>query len=369
MKVVFVTSQSTIDHSSTMIDELQKHIGLCVVLVAKTQTDEIKTFCRLHNAVFFSRKRFSNPLGIFSEIKLLLYIIKQKPDLVWFNTFTLWQSVLAKLFISKPLIVNAHDVEFHPEDKNFHGRLSQKITFKLYRKSVAVMSKTQAELFNKKYGRYPFVLQLPIIDYYEKTAAQSIRKTGKGGGESDKGIVKFFFFGSILPYKGIETFVEAAQILENKTDKFIIYIYGRLNYNREQLQESIKNIKHMYIEDRFIDYREVFDIFDSNDVIIIPYRQVTQCGPLLIAYHQCKPVICSDLPGFKEYVDVGKSGLIFNNTPQGLAECMEKTINNPEAITRMSEYIKGNIKSRFSMASLAESYLKCFKEASQHALN
>ena len=84
-------------------------------------------------------------------------------------------------------------------------------------------------------------------------------------------------------------------------------------------------------------------------MIIIPYIQVSQCGPLLIAYAQNVPVITSSLPGFREYVDDGQSGFMFSGTPEDLFLKMEQFILNRNLMNTMKDYISGEITKKFSM--------------------
>jgi glycosyltransferase involved in cell wall biosynthesis len=364
MKVLFVTTESLMDHSFTMICELRKHVEHDVIFTAKELSPENKDFCNTLNAKFVKRTRFKNPLSIFREIKLLRYIKKQNADLVWFNTLSLLQSILLKLFIKRPLI-NAHDIEFHPEESDYHGILAQKITVRFFKECIAVMSYSQAEIFETKYGFKPYILQLPVIDYYEASAryGQTEQKSIQPDFmHDDKTAIRFLFFGSILPYKGIERLIKAAGILEKKNLNFELNVYGKIKYNREKLLNKINEIKNINLKDEFIDYKEVYNVYQANDVIIIPYLHVSQCGPLLIGYNQNVPCITSDLPGFREYTDDGKSGLIFNNSAEGLAEKMEELINSPGKIKDMKNYISEKIKPRFAMPALADSYIKIFHE-------
>ena len=358
MKVLFVTTESMLDHSYTMIRELRKHITLDVIITAKKLTPELERYIKDPGVKFFKRRGFKDPLSIFTELKLLLYIRRQKPDVVWFNVFSLVQSVLVKLLL-RNVIVNAHDIELHPEEKDLHGILSQKVTFALYKKSIAVMSKTQSRHFAEKYGREPYLFQLPIIDYYEAVGSANTKSSQPAKNNE----VNFLFFGSIMPYKGIEKLLDAAALLEKENQKFRINIYGRLNYNREELQQKIAGLRSVNFVNAFIDYRDVSGIYHSNDVIVIPYIQVSQCGPLLIGFNQNVPAICSRLEGFEEYVDDGSSGLLFENTAESLAEKMKMIISNPQLIAGMKQYISTTTRARFSMAALAPSYIEVFKKA------
>jgi len=354
MKILFITNESFIDHSFTMIRELKKHAELRSIIIAKERTPEINDFCSRLGADFFKRVRFLNPMNLFIEFRLMKAIKKLKADLVWFNTLTLGQVILIKLFVRR-FLVSTHDVETHPEDEDYYYLISKKITLRLFKKHIAVMSSSQAELFYKHYGIKPYLLQLPIIDYYEAVSGNILIPS-----ESSSKI-RFLFFGSIQPYKGIELLIDAAEILNSKGADFKLNILGCLRYNNESLSARMAGIKNVNYKNTHIDYKDVFSLYSQNDIIIIPYKHVTQSGPLLIGYSRNMPCITSDLPGFREYVDDGKSGMLFNNTAEALAEKMKDFIDNRNKIESMSDYIFKELKQRFSMSSLAGAYIDVFR--------
>ena len=338
-----------------MIEELNKHLDIKVFVQGKDYNDEMKNWCGLCDAEYIEMGRFRSPARLKNELGLLRKVKEQKSDVVWFNTFSVIQAMKAKSYF-KNLLVNIHDVELHTEEKDYHGILSQKITYRKYKELMCTMSHTQAGLFEKMNGIYPNVLQLPIINYYQK-----VSQADKAKRKQDNK-VRFVFFGSILPYKGIETLLEAAEILTKQTDKFELNIYGKLKYREEELCRRISAIREINFYDRFVDYKDVYKIYSANDVTVIPYKQVSQCGPMLISFNQNIPVIVNELPGFREYVDDNNSGLIYNNTAADLAEKMKMIINKPSLIVSMSNYISTTTKEKYSMASLADSYFNVFKK-------
>lgn len=351
MKVVYLTSESYIDHSYTVVQELSKHTQLHVFLQAKESTIEIDRWCKEFKAEFVERKRFRNPISFISEILFLLRIRKMKPDVVWFNTMTVYQVLLADILLKRFLVV-MHDVDLHPESGDRHGMFSVRMTMKLALRKICAASRTQADIFKRQHGFFPPVFQLPIINYYKETGDKAERKPSKK--------VRFFFFGSVEKYKGIETLLAAAELLENKGVEFELNIYGRVKYDEEIIIDKIRNLVNVSIHNEFIDYRKIHSIYNSNDVLILPYRQVTQCGPLLIGYSESVPAICSDLAGFREYITDGVDSLIFDNTTRGLAAKMEEIIKDPGIIKRLSKGIEENAMKRFSMGALAGEYMENF---------
>lgn len=357
MKILYVTHDSFLDHSYTIIKELRNKCELKVFMISKEMNDELSGWCRKTGAEFIRRKRFRNPLSIFDSLRLLRRIKKTGTDRVWFNTLSAYQGLLAKLML-KNFLVTVHDVEYHPGSKDYYSYFSLWITFKLLKRNICAASNTQAEIFRSKYGIKPKVFLLPIIDYYRDAGSgKEIKLQDSVSQTSD---TRFFFFGSIEQYKGIETLIEAAEVLEQRKQAFKLNIYGKLKYPDSNLFNRINNLKNVSLYNEYIGYKDVHRVFSENDILILPYRQVTQCGPLLIGYSEGKPLICNDLPGFREYVAEGKSGEFFNGTPSDLAGKMEIFINNKAKITEMSEFIKSEIYNNFSMESLGNKYIENF---------
>lgn len=353
MYIIYVTGESYIDHSYTIARELKKHVDLEIYFYAREITGEVEAFLKTFRAEHVKRTRFRNVLGIFKELKFILKLKKRGADCVWFDTLTIYQVWLVKYLLRKYLVL-VHDVEIHPGTGDKHGKFSVKLTLKKYLKNVCVASNTQSQEFEKRFGFRPKVFQLPIIDYYKDMGTPAVKKL--------PGLkIKFLFFGSVEKYKGLETLLDAAKILNEKKLDYELNIYGRLNYDKDKFLERINPLKNVNLVNMFIDYKEIHNIYSSNDVIVLPYKQVTQCGPLLIAYSENTPAIVSDQPGFREYADENKSALIFDNKATGLAEKMEELIKNPEKIKEMSSYISTKTHEKFSMPVLAAGYINNFK--------
>jgi glycosyltransferase involved in cell wall biosynthesis len=354
LKIVYVTSESYIDHSYTIAKELKKNVDLKIIIHGRKKTSEIENWCKLLGADFVERKRFRNPISFFTNIAFILGIRMIKPDLVWFNTFTVYQLFLVRIFLRKFLVM-VHDVEIHPGNRSKHGKLSVKLTLAFYSRNVAVASREQAKLFNKKFGFDPPVFQLPVIDYYKDISASA----GKINSGNE---IKFFFFGSIEEYKGIDVLIDAVEILQKKTLNFKLNIYGKLNFDKLRLENRLRNLKNTQIFNEFINYLNIHDIYQTNDVLILPYKQVTQCGPLLIAFSELVPSICSDLDGFREYIDDRNNGIIFSNTAEDLADKMLKFIEDKDLALKIKNNIANDTFQKFLIKNLIKGYIKNFEE-------
>ena len=60
-----------------------------------------------------------------------------------------------------------------------------------------------------------------------------------------------------------------------------------------------------------IDDCEIAELFTKHDFLMLPYEDVAQSGPHMIAYYYNLPVIASDIEGFAERVIDGENGYLF----------------------------------------------------------
>ena len=60
-----------------------------------------------------------------------------------------------------------------------------------------------------------------------------------------------------------------------------------------------------------IDDCEVAEFFAKHDFLMLPYQDVAQSGPHMIAYYYNLPVIASDIEGFNERVVDVVFGFLF----------------------------------------------------------
>lgn len=194
--------------------------------------------------------------------------------------------------------------------------------------------------FLKHLNRQPFTLQ-----YFSKSQADAFVDTGKNRkyiiplpinkfGEvyhnEDKETVRFTAFGNIINSKNIPLLIEAANILyESFPDKFKIKIAGHCKNWENDYQPLIKHPEAFDCTIRRIEEHEITDLFANTDYLMLPYKSVTQSGPLRIAYGHNVPVITSDLEGFKESVVPDVTGLLFKSeSVDELVKVMTRCIEN-----------------------------------------
>ena len=144
--------------------------------------------------------------------------------------------------------------------------------------------------------------------------------------------IRFIMFGSQEPYKGTDLLVEAAvKLPKDSQERMFITIVGEIQkdyYLHLSKQTEGLNVKWI---PRFVEEKELYSEIAHSDVIVLPYRTISQSGALMLALSFNKPIIASDLPSFKETLNGFSDDLFF------------ETDNSDSLAALMKRYIDGTI--------------------------
>lgn len=248
------------------------------------------------------------------------------------------------------ILYTFHDVE--PFEKNQAGRDVLNLLYSLAdgatvgneaekEKLIAKYNFPNNKLIMAKHGIYT------IFDFHKYN--QSSAKKHLGIPENKKVIL---CFGILRPYKGFDDVISAMpEILKNQPDAFLYINAGvRVFGGPEDLIKKVKELKlekNVKMVFDFVPSNEIEPIFKAADVIVLPYRQVSQSGILNIAFNFIKPIILSNL--FVEADEIkDKMGIVINpGKPNEIACAVDKILNDVELQKKyqknMSQYINDNI--------------------------
>lgn len=129
---------------------------------------------------------------------------------------------------------------------------------------------------------------------------------------SDK--IRFIMFGTQSYYKGTDLLIHAyASLSKEDKDKSSCTIIGRADKNFYEDLKHIVEESGVSFNPTFVDEKYLNSEISSSDVIVIPYRAITQSGVLLKAINYQKAILASDLPAFKETLKGFPDELFFKN--------------------------------------------------------
>jgi glycosyltransferase involved in cell wall biosynthesis len=139
----------------------------------------------------------------------------------------------------------------------------------------------------------------------------------------------FVIVSRMIRSKGIETLIEAAELLSNKTDEALFLLVGPSgddepgSISQQRLSSLKENIK--YLGKR----NDIYEVMDACDYFVLPtaYREGVPRA-MLEALVVGLPIVVSDMPGCREGLCSGKNGwLVPPNDPVALAAALEKCLN------------------------------------------
>lgn len=144
--------------------------------------------------------------------------------------------------------------------------------------------------------------------------------------------VRLLMFGYQSQYKGTDLLLEAFKLLPHDVRTIVdLHIVGKTAPDlHKQLEEMSPYVRW---KNRFVSDEELNEEIVNSDIIIYPYRAISQSGALLLGLFFEKPMILSDLPSFIETLDGYPKELYFK---AGNSESLAEVIGL--ALTRDSTY-------------------------------
>lgn len=244
-----------------------------------------------------------SPFTYWEYTRQMKLIRKNGSDIYYFNiiAFPYLLFAIKKYLPPQKIIMAMHHGKIHRGMQLRHiykyylsYLCKQKFSFQYY-------SQTQANFFtgNKSHC---FIIPLALNDF------------GSSDVRPPKDYVQFLYFGNIIPTKNIGLLIKAACKLKERTDiPFKIKIVGHCRNWSRLYQPMIQYPEIFDLHIQSVPNEEIPDLFSSSHFLVLPYKSVTQSGPLRIAYGYNLPVIASDLPGFKESIIDNITGLFFKS--------------------------------------------------------
>ena len=165
-------------------------------------------------------------------------------------------------------------------------------------------------------------------------------------------------FGRIVPSKGIHFLVEAVKILQER------YPIHLTIAGSGQPYFDFQAIKSYDFINRFISNEEIVTLIEKCDVVVLPYISASQSGVPMTVYTFNKPIIASNIAGFKEVIEHLKTGILVNNiNVQSFASAIEFLSANKELKEEMSRNIKEKYSNgEFSWPFIADKTLNFYEK-------
>lgn len=181
--------------------------------------------------------------------------------------------------------------------------------------------------------------------------------------QSLNGAKKLLFFGRWEDYKGLDVLVEAEPLICRRVPDARIILAGEGRLSLRDLQPRMAHPDHFEIRNYSIPDAEVPDLFRQSDVVVLPYLQATQSGPLHIAGTFARPVVVSRVGAMPEVVEDGETGILVSaGDPKELADAVCYLLENPELARRMGEKARSRMAQSESLESVAQAHIEVYRQ-------
>jgi glycosyltransferase involved in cell wall biosynthesis len=364
MKIYYLSTTAFADTDITFLHHLTKDNDLTYGVLIPFNNKEfpessLKDYCLkfgLKHQFFFLKHRRRNPRQLVKLFSVILSVIKARPDIIYINDYAdIYLNLLFLLFIGKRhTVVGKHDVEIHSgmKSKLFNEIGINMLTLRF--NNFLTFSERQRDILQRKIkNKNVFSIPLPLKDFGPKI----IMADNYSG-------TRFLFFGNVVKYKGLDVLLKAIDNLSKRYDNFELTIAGRANDWEAEYGWLVTDRKVLNLQIRYITNEEIPYFFSKAHYLVLPYRDVTQSGPLMIAYNYDIPVIASNLDGFREFIVDGETGFFFDSEDENsLARVLELAILRNEAEYNLLVKNVANYKNeKYEASIIAQKYNNLFLE-------
>ena len=175
--------------------------------------------------------------------------------------------------------------------------------------------------------------------------------------------LNLIMYGNQSFYKGTDILVDALNLLpQNCQDKVHTVIVGKIApdyYGPLKKKTELLDVEWI---PEFVPDDVLYNKISESDIIVIPYREISQSGVLLLALYFEKIIIVSDLLSFKETLEGCSSNLFFESeNPQNLSLKLSGLIDNvslwDEYLLQLKKVKKSNL-----WENSAKRTFECYKE-------
>lgn len=274
---------------------------------------------------------------VWAYLKICFLVLKAKPDifhLQWFPFLSLGiRGASIDMFFLKlirlcsrrtRMVFTIHNMCPHgmsEKDRSDYNPIFSK-ALKLFDHFVVHTEKTKQEV-------------MECFDLKEKQVSLVYHGVFRPKGVSfkrrdwDENNIKLIMYGSQNWYKGTDIFVEALALLPTETKKRIkVSICGSIDKDTNEKCMTVSTGCDIDWMTYYLDDDLLYKKISESDIILLPYRRISQSGVLLLALATKRIIITSDLPTFKETLKGYNDDMFFvSESPQSLSQLICKYVN------------------------------------------
>ncbi|MCI8853013.1 MAG: glycosyltransferase family 4 protein [Lachnospiraceae bacterium] len=280
---------------------------------------------------------------------------QEKPDIVL--TYTIKPNIygcLAAGFFRITCIANITGLGSAVENP---GTL-QKISLLLYH---IALKKVKCVFFQNQANMDFFISRNVVEGCYELLPGSGVNVEQQFNQEYPQGKTKFVFVGRIMKEKGIEEYLYAAGVIQEKYTDVEFHICGFCEEEYEQQIRDLHQKQEVFYHGMVEDMQ---DVYREMSCIVLPSYHEGMSNVLQEGAAAGRPGIASRIPGCEEIIEHGKTGYLFERkSREQLCETIEKFLClSYEERANMGLAARRKMEKDFDRKIIVNKYMDVIKE-------
>lgn len=176
--------------------------------------------------------------------------------------------------------------------------------------------------------------------------------------------IKMIVFGLITPYKGVDILIESLELLPLEIiQRLELTIAGSIDslYLSHLKSLAKKSAEAIVWHPHFIPEKDLDNMINNSNIIILPYRSISQSGVLLLSLYFKKLIVTSNLPSFLETLEGYKPEWFFESeNPKSLANLLQLILEERININEQ-QIVINQLNEKYSPSRFANDTISVYK--------
>lgn len=323
---------------------------------------------RFKNTENLFKRLFKAIEGVLNYLIFFGYCLIKKPNVIHFQWLPFLEVCSFELLVLKgfrlclphtKLVLTIHNIYPHAFDGDkkdkYNSRFQKAASF--YDEFIVHTEKTKKDIVQE------FKLKNENISVVHHGIFKPKNYIPRENKVNDNEL-KFIMYGNLSDYKGVDVFVAAIKSMPESYKKKVKAVIAGEMQNKElcrKLQEDSKGLNIVWYP-YFLPEMELYKRIDDSNVIVLPYKHISQSGVLLLALSFGRYVITSDLPTFKETLHGFSDDMFFETENPGcLAQLMMRYVDR-EIDTRKQMCVIDNLVQQYSWENAAKMTINVYNK-------
>jgi glycosyltransferase involved in cell wall biosynthesis len=281
-----------------------------------------------------------------------------KPDVLLCPMVHPWTPELQKRLSRIPAVTTVHDPAAHPGVTHWMSSLWEKRSARLASRCV-VLGETFVEHMKAQGIDAQKIDVIPhaIFSFYDRFAQTA---------PAARAPRSLLFFGRITEYKGLDVLIRAFQMSQVRTPDLQLHIIGE--GDMRPYGHLLAAARNVTVVNRWVSDEEVPEIFQSADIVVVPYTSASQSGVIALAASFGRPVIATRVGAISEQIQDGKTGLLVQpRDADVLSSAIDRLLADHELRNQIGRNLSAAMRAKCNWEVTSDAYLESCRKAMTHS--